>query len=542
MAKRFGVMFDCSRNAVMRPEKVKEYATLLRKMGYNMLMLYTEDTYEIPEENYFGYLRGRYSQQDLISISEYCHSIGMEVIPAIQTLAHINTIFKWGAFSPMCDIDDILLADNEATYDLIRRMIASCRKAYPYAKVINIGMDEAKRLGLGKYLTRNGYVQALDIFLRHLDRVVRIAREYDFEPIMWSDMFFRIEHGGEYESIKTAEQARLSEKAVSLCPKEVSPVFWRYHSTDVEVYCNMLREHKRFAGETWFAGGAFTWFGFVGNNASTLKCMLPAMDACAKEDTQNIVITMWGDNGKETSFFSMLPSLFAIAKYHDGERDMKMIKQEFFELIGERFDDMMLLDLPGDYGKVKVHNTSYHKYMLYNDAFFGFLDPLIEPASKESYALLAPQLEQLAQKGGKYAYLYENMARYSRLMMLKCDLGIRTREAYAKGSPELLAELAEDYRKTAENAEAFAESMRVLWYCENRTNGFEVHEHRLGGLAFRLRSLATRLEAYLKGEITSIPELEEDILPYWGAGKPYEKGDFLPEVSTWSRIVTVNRM
>ena len=71
MAKRFGVMLDCSRNAVMLPEKVKEYADLLRKMGYNMLMLYTEDTYEIPGEPYFGYLRGRYTQAELRSISEY---------------------------------------------------------------------------------------------------------------------------------------------------------------------------------------------------------------------------------------------------------------------------------------------------------------------------------------------------------------------------------------------------------------------------------------------------------------------------------------
>ena len=57
MAKRFGAMLDCSRNAVMTPQKVKEYADLLKKMNYNMLMLYTEDTYEIPDEPYFGYLR-----------------------------------------------------------------------------------------------------------------------------------------------------------------------------------------------------------------------------------------------------------------------------------------------------------------------------------------------------------------------------------------------------------------------------------------------------------------------------------------------------
>ena len=55
---RLGVMLDCSRNAVMKPEKVKEFIDILAKIGYNVLELYMEDTYEIEGEPYFGYLRG----------------------------------------------------------------------------------------------------------------------------------------------------------------------------------------------------------------------------------------------------------------------------------------------------------------------------------------------------------------------------------------------------------------------------------------------------------------------------------------------------
>ena len=71
MAKRFGVMLDMSRNGVMKPEQVKEFALTVKKLGYNMIQLYTEDTYEIPEEPYFGYLRGRYSQEELKNIVAY---------------------------------------------------------------------------------------------------------------------------------------------------------------------------------------------------------------------------------------------------------------------------------------------------------------------------------------------------------------------------------------------------------------------------------------------------------------------------------------
>ena len=63
--KRFGTQIDCSRNAVMNVDAVKRWIDLTAAMGHNTLMLYTEDTYEVPEYPYFGYMRGRYSFEEL---------------------------------------------------------------------------------------------------------------------------------------------------------------------------------------------------------------------------------------------------------------------------------------------------------------------------------------------------------------------------------------------------------------------------------------------------------------------------------------------
>ena len=53
MAKRFGAMLDMSRNAVMRPDEVKKFASVIKSFGYNMIMLYTEDTYEVDGETVY---------------------------------------------------------------------------------------------------------------------------------------------------------------------------------------------------------------------------------------------------------------------------------------------------------------------------------------------------------------------------------------------------------------------------------------------------------------------------------------------------------
>ena len=72
-----GAMLDCSRGAVMHLPALKRYIDLLAKMGYKTLMLYTEDTYEIEEEPYFGYRRGKYTVKELREVDAYAAERGI---------------------------------------------------------------------------------------------------------------------------------------------------------------------------------------------------------------------------------------------------------------------------------------------------------------------------------------------------------------------------------------------------------------------------------------------------------------------------------
>ncbi len=543
MAKIFGVQLDLSRNAVMRPEQVKEFARTMKSFGYNMIQLYTEDTYEIPDEPYFGYLRGRYSMEELKDIVAYCESIGMEMVPAIQTLAHISQIFHWKPYKAIHDIDDIMLIGSERTYELIEKMFATLRECYPNSRYINIGLDEAHKMGRGKYLDKNGYEPAIQIFLAHTKRVIEIAKKYDFEPLMWSDMFFRLEHDGAYEYLTGAEERILSEETLALCPEGVHQVFWRYHDDCKENYDRLLAVHKKFPGETWFAGAAWTWKGFVPHNEATMRAMGAAMAACREQETENIVITMWGDNGKECSFWAVLPSLYATRRFYDGVTDMEQIKREFNELTGESFDDMMLLDMPMDYGKIGGYNKTPHKFMLYNDLFAGIFDTTVRPGIREQYDALVRKLRPLAKSESRFAYLYDNTAWLARTLEQKYDLGVRTRSAYQAGDKETLKKLTNEYHELLTSVEYFAATFRTLWYRENKPFGLEVHEQRLGGLIYRIRTQRDRLIEYVEGTLDSIPELAETLLPYWvDSDVPISEETNMAHVNDWQGSITVNRI
>ena len=77
-------MLDASRCAVPRVPTVKKLLDHLALMGYNAMMLYTEDTIELPERPYFGHLRGRYTAEEIREIDDYAYEYGIEVIPCLE--------------------------------------------------------------------------------------------------------------------------------------------------------------------------------------------------------------------------------------------------------------------------------------------------------------------------------------------------------------------------------------------------------------------------------------------------------------------------
>ena len=160
--QHFGVMLDCSRNAVLTVDTVKKWIDILQKMGYNVLELYTEDTYEVEGEPYFGYLRGRYSGAEIREMDAYAAAHGIELIPCIQTLAHFTNPLKLPRFAEITDVNDILLIDEQKTYEFLDRIFASLAKNFT-SRNVHIGMDEAHMAGLGKHLDRYGYCDRFEL-------------------------------------------------------------------------------------------------------------------------------------------------------------------------------------------------------------------------------------------------------------------------------------------------------------------------------------------------------------------------------------------
>ena len=225
-----GMMFDVSRNAVLQPDTLRFFLRKMAMMGLNLGMMYTEDTYEVPGQPYFGYQRGRYSTDELRALDDYADMLGIELCPCIQTLGHLNRALHWPALAHLKDNEEVLLADDAQTYAFLEELIAAA--AAPYrSKRIHIGMDEAHGIGLGAHLRRHGYEDPHTIIRRHLSRVLEITRRHGLSAMMWSDMYFRPDSptDGYYDS------GMPSAEAVAAVQPDVTLVYWDYyHETEQE--------------------------------------------------------------------------------------------------------------------------------------------------------------------------------------------------------------------------------------------------------------------------------------------------------------------
>ena len=63
---------------------------------------------------------------------------------------------------------------------------------------------------------------------------------------------------------------------------------------------------------------------------------------------------------------------------------------------------------------------------------------------------------------------------------------------------------------------------RAAWMQYNKPFGWEVHDIRYGGLAYRFETAKERINDYLDGKLEVIEELEEKRLRYDGRGEGEE--------------------
>lgn len=532
--ERNGLMLDCSRNAVFTVEKIKSILQTLARLGMNVLMLYTEDTYEVEEEPYFGIYRGRYTRDELREIDSYASVLGIELVPCIQTLAHLHNALKWPEMEEIRDSADILQVGKEETYQFITRLLSTVKDTFSTNRV-HLGMDEAIMLGLGNYLKENGYKKSSLLVKEHCLRVMDICRKLGLEPMIWSDMYITPNTGGSYYQIPADADYAMWEKP----DKDLGLVYWDYYHNDSETYEKMLDIHQMLSDKVIFAGGSWIWNGISPNYSKTFAATHASLQTCKKYGIKEVLCTAWMDNGAETPVDAVLPGLvlFAHLGFHR-EYIEDVLREEFQSCTGGEMGDFMALD---DFdrlflqGKENLEASNPSKYLLYQDPLIGLFDAHVKEAGMDMgayYRELQSRMEKCAAKEDTYAQLFSFYGKLAAVLVHKSDLGVRIKEAYDGKEKDVLKEIgSNEIPEIVRSLEEMKQLREELWMADAKPFGYELLDIRIGGVITRLKSAGRRIERYLAGDIMRLEELEETRLPYFAIGKDRRE-------NRWDRIVS----
>ncbi|AUD62962.1 hypothetical protein BK010_04940 [Tenericutes bacterium MO-XQ] len=511
-----GYMIDCARNAVPKIETLKRQIVNLSLMGYTYIGLYLEDLFEIESEPKFGYMRGRYTKAEIKDLIAFSKLFDIKVIPYIQTLAHLNAIFKHKEYSQILDINDIMLVDEPKTYELVEKMLVTVKDLFE-TNVINIGMDEAWMLGLGKYLSKNGYQNRMDIMIKHLNKVLELCVKHNIKASMWTDMFFHL-RGGQY----FAKGVTSFEDIKDMIPSDVELVYWDYYHTEQKDYDDKFESLKTLTSNYAFAGGAWKWVGFVPFNGFSKRSSIPAIAACKKADVKHFVVTSWGDNGAEASMFSILPSLYFISEsfYDDGLGNMN---EFLLGLTGYTKKAWMDLDLPNQiYPSKEIRTVNPSKYLLFEDALLGDPNIKLHRSYQHTYHRIKERLKPYTRVNSDYNYIFDTIYRLTHILEDKSVLSLDIFAAYQQKNLNILRDIAEHkIVKIIKDIKKLLFVFRKQWYEENKLQGFEVQSYRFGGLIQRLEEIKDIILSYVDGHIEKIDMLDERILNVADDDDPY---------------------
>jgi len=512
-----GVMLDMSREGRLKIDQIKKYIDMISCLGMNMLMLYTEDLYEMKEYPFFGYKRGRFTAEELKSIDDYAWQLGIELIPCIQTLGHLENYLCWAEASHVRDTRWSILPGETKSLEFVGDMLKTCKSIFR-SKNIHIGMDEAVWAGTGAYFKKHKG-EAIDqtgLLFDHLQKVCNLCKEYGYSPIIWSDLFFVDPESG----VSYTKNSDIPENFKAHIPDNVRFMYWEYHGKDKDTYKSVLESHKKSGNPFAFAGSGWSYECFTPNTVYAFKTNIPALEACNETGCEMILNTLWGNGCCETSFFTCFPTNALYAEYmwsgENASEEEAWTANEFLTKVPkEVFDamDCLHFGIDGDrrlarkllridvFETGRAQDTGYLQANL-PDVFDGS-----EPM--KTYLDAADKLNAYIAENGDWNEYFSIAEAALRTASCKAYAHTNLYNAYCNNNKTELLKICEEVLPHCRNNyKTLYKLFHQQWRREYVPFGWDWHCQRIGYQIASIDYTIDTLKSYLNGEIPIIEELE----------------------------------
>lgn len=187
-----------------RIDFVKSYADFAAECGYNALILYLENAVRTQDTCYFD-KEETYSEEEIREIVSYAESKGLEVIPALENLGHLEKFFMYPQLEALSEIEDYKTQGRG--FDRCKRGACGCVTnpalnefmdkyvrdvcALFHSRYVHMGLDEPFDLAVCercKSEIRKG-TSKTELFLKQVLHTYRLCKSMGKTMMMWDDFF-----------------------------------------------------------------------------------------------------------------------------------------------------------------------------------------------------------------------------------------------------------------------------------------------------------------------------------------------------------------
>ncbi|OAS14916.1 family 20 glycosylhydrolase [Paenibacillus oryzisoli] len=174
---------------------VKETIERLAHLRINTLLIEYEDQFPYQSLPHIHHPNG-FTQQDISEMLAMADKCGMEVIPFIQSLGHVDFVLKHQTYRHLCE-DGLTFQYcpcHPGSLQVFKDMVDEIITLHPNSRFIHIGADEAVALGrcetCQSWMREGGDTRTkVDLFLHYVKEAAEYVLRQGKQPIMWDDMF-----------------------------------------------------------------------------------------------------------------------------------------------------------------------------------------------------------------------------------------------------------------------------------------------------------------------------------------------------------------
>ena len=285
----------------------------------------------------------------------------------------------------------------------------------------------------------------------------------------------------------------------------------------------MIKHHQKLTDKVIFAGCARNVRSFGTHLEMTKTSTNAALSQCRKEGVKSIFATVWGDDHRESSTFTILPGLqwFAENTYSAEEPSEEWVAKRFESCVNVPYDEFTLVDyidcVPQFNGK-NEENQALSKICMWQDIMMGMFDKNFEDYDfYEHYDNLETAMWELSEKYDEFKIIFEFYSKVAAVLKIKSHIGVKMHKAYKDGNKGELKNMLENVLPDLfDSMSELRYAHRKYFFDEYKPIGWENLDIKYGGTLMRIDTAMTRISDYLEGRIEKIEEFEEERLPWIG--------------------------